>query len=331
MLHAWSKDSMPSKRVRSPRNSASSSRSTAAGEEHSMDMAMAAAFTRSFQVTRIDSGLDDLKADINRIYSTVSKLDEKLDRIENKFDILLEKYESLIPKYATQPENTEVIPKESLYNEISGWIRSAIYNLKIENIEWDFHAPLGNPNNINATNKILESVGSQISSITEAPWIQSISHQELKLKIILVFRRNKSKFNMTSDKKAFLKKMNVRKTRRVIKTKRRKQILEHELFGPAMRGIFGDDVDELIKEQLQSDEESTDSEMGETEKTGKLRVIHPSWRSKKAVEAFRKFDEYDTDLRKNATKEREPRIPGRTKVVNIKRKYLDSAPAWAKA
>lgn len=53
------------------------------------------------------------------------------------------------------------------------------------------------------------------------------------------------------------------------------------LFSPALREFFGEDIGKLLKEQLQSDEESTDSEMGELEKSGRLRVIRPSWRSKK--------------------------------------------------
>lgn len=48
------------------------------------------------------------------------------------------------------------------------------------------------------------------------------------------------------------------------------------------------------------------------------------------MEAFKKFDEYDIELRKNARKERESRAPGRTKVVDIKKRYLDEVPEWAK-
>lgn len=47
-----------------------------------------------------------------------------------------------------------------------------------------------------------------------------------------------------------------------------------------MRDLFGDDVENLAIEQLQSDEESTDTEMGETER-GALKVMTPSWRSQK--------------------------------------------------
>lgn len=43
-----------------------------------------------------------------------------------------------------------------------------------------------------------------------------------------------------------------------------------------MRDTFGEDVDNLVIEQLQSDEESTDSEGADS---AKLRVARPSWRS----------------------------------------------------
>lgn len=56
-------------------------------------------------------------------------------------------------------------------------------------------------------------------------------------------------------------------------------VLAHSEYGPLLRSSFGDDVQELAIEQLQSDEESTDSEVGEVEKTTKLKVVKPSWRS----------------------------------------------------
>jgi hypothetical protein len=55
----------------------------------------------------------------------------------------------------------------------------------------------------------------------------------------------------------------------------------HAHYGQAMKELFGEDVESLLIEQLQSDEESTDSEMGEVEKSAKLRIIRPSWRSRK--------------------------------------------------
>lgn len=51
-----------------------------------------------------------------------------------------------------------------------------------------------------------------------------------------------------------------------------------------MKSLFGDDVGDLVIEQLQSDEESTDSEMGEVQKSVKLKVVRPSWRSSKVCE-----------------------------------------------
>lgn len=48
-----------------------------------------------------------------------------------------------------------------------------------------------------------------------------------------------------------------------------------------MERIYGTDVKHLAIEQLQSDEESTDSEEGEREKSDKLRVVRPTWRSAK--------------------------------------------------
>lgn len=47
-----------------------------------------------------------------------------------------------------------------------------------------------------------------------------------------------------------------------------------------MKQLFGDNISGLLLEQLQSDEESTDSEVGEVEK-GSLKVIVPSWRSER--------------------------------------------------
>ncbi|GAA5801024.1 hypothetical protein HPULCUR_006464 [Helicostylum pulchrum] len=328
MLHSWSKDSMPSKRVRSHNNSASTSRSTA--EDISMDVAITAALARSFQVSGVDTNLEDIKMDVDRMNTSLSSIEERLSRMENKIDFILEKYESVTLTYTEPLEAAEFIPKGTLHNEISGWIRTAMGNLMVEDVRWNFQLPFRSPENLVVTNSILDFVGVHISAKTGDPWTRTLSLRELKQKINLVFQRNKSKINMPNDKKSLLKKINVRKTRRVTKSQHRKQIIEHELFGPAMREFFGDDVSKLLREQLQSDEESTDSEMGETEKTGRLRVVRPSWRSKKAVEAFKKFDEYDIELRKNARKERESRAPGRTKVVDIKKRYLDEVPEWAK-
>jgi hypothetical protein len=113
--------------------------------------------------------------------------------------------------------------------------------------------------------------------------------------------------------------------------KHRKNVIAHSFFGPQIKILFGNDVSKLVLEQLQSDEESTDSEAGENEKNEKLKVIRPSWRSEKAIEAFKKFDEFDLQIRKNAKKERELKEQGRFKTIEIKKQYLDQAPSWSKA
>lgn len=55
--------------------------------------------------------------------------------------------------------------------------------------------------------------------------------------------------------------------------------MAHEEYGQKMKDIYGNDVENLLIEQLQSDEESTDSEMGITERDGRLRIIIPDWRT----------------------------------------------------
>lgn len=42
------------------------------------------------------------------------------------------------------------------------------------------------------------------------------------------------------------------------------------------------------------------------------------------------FDQYDIEIRPNARKEKELRVEGRVKVVDIKEKYLNKAPLWSK-
>ena len=58
-------------------------------------------------------------------------------------------------------------------------------------------------------------------------------------------------------------------------------MITHAVYGQELRQLFGDDVENLLLQQLQSDEESTDSEIGETEKSAKLKVVRPAWRSQK--------------------------------------------------
>ena len=117
-----------------------------------------------------------------------------------------------------------------------------------------------------------------------------------------------------------------------------------------MREEFGDEVVNLVIEQLQSDEESTDSENNDAENSSKLNVIRPLWRSQRViynnnkrygnktdiavfqgVQAFAKFNEYDAQMRSTAGKEKESRRVGRYKQVVIKGKYLEKAPVWSKA
>lgn len=56
-------------------------------------------------------------------------------------------------------------------------------------------------------------------------------------------------------------------------------VLADEDAGVVMTSLYGPDVADLLIEQLQSDEESTDSEMGKTVRDGHLSVVVPSWRS----------------------------------------------------
>lgn len=55
--------------------------------------------------------------------------------------------------------------------------------------------------------------------------------------------------------------------------------MANEEYGQKMRDIYGNDVEKLLIEQLQSDEESTDSELGWVATPGRLRVNIPSWRT----------------------------------------------------
>lgn len=72
--------------------------------------------------------------------------------------------------------------------------------------------------------------------------------------------------------------------------------MAHSVFGSEMKTLFGNDVFNLALEQLQSDEESTDTEAGEVEKSIKLKVIRPSWRSRK-VDSY--IHEYCLDINTN--------------------------------
>lgn len=124
--------------------------------------------------------------------------------------------------------------------------------------------------------------------------------------------------------------------------------MANEEYGQQIKGLYGDDVGKLLIEQLQSDEESTDSELGLEARPGHLMVMNPTWRSYKVRllhmfngiynntknlqgnQVFRKFDEFDILLRKNARKERETKGNGRRKDADVKDKYLAQAPDWAK-
>ncbi|GAA5798803.1 hypothetical protein HPULCUR_004209 [Helicostylum pulchrum] len=220
-----------------------------------------------------------------------------------------------------------------MYNMLSGWIRTSLDNQKgaPENLVWDYTKPLTDTNNETVTNNVIAYVGSQIENITNKTWNSIVSYREIKAKVVLVFHRQKANLAESEEKKAAKKKLNVRKGRRVTKLKHRKKVMAHSVFGSEMKTLFGNDVFNLALEQLQSDEESTDTEAGEVEKSIKLKVIRPFWRSRKGIEAFEKFDEFDLQIRKNAKKEKELRMKGRTKTIEIKNQYLDQAPAWSKA
>lgn len=49
------------------------------------------------------------------------------------------------------------------------------------------------------------------------------------------------------------------------------------------------------------------------------------------VEVFKKFDELELQVRKNAQKEKGTRHAGRRKTVQIGKKFLDKAPLWSKS
>lgn len=56
--------------------------------------------------------------------------------------------------------------------------------------------------------------------------------------------------------------------------------MAHSLYGPAMQTLYGNDVKDLLIEQLQSDEESTD------EGSAKFSVVRPSWRSEEVRKRY---------------------------------------------
>lgn len=88
-------------------------------------------------------------------------------------------------------------------------------NQKVMGVEWDFSKSLAHTDNQKIVLNIVDFVGAQITSATNKPWTMSISQNDLKAKISLLHRRQKTDFLMPADKKAKIKKANIRKTRRV--------------------------------------------------------------------------------------------------------------------
>lgn len=85
----------------------------------------------------------------------------------------------------------------------------------MDGVVWNFNENFDHSDNVFVTNNIIDFIGAQITGQTGMAWNRSIGHNELRSKIILVFRRQRGKNNMTAEKKASLKKQNTRKTRRV--------------------------------------------------------------------------------------------------------------------
>ncbi|GAA5804831.1 hypothetical protein HPULCUR_010339 [Helicostylum pulchrum] len=294
----------------------------------SNDSDMTAALSRSFFATGASNTWDSIKSDLKKLDAKISRFEDRFDRIESridrleriesKLDIILSKLEgSSEPRelVTCQSDSTLFRPGTAMYNMLSGWIRTSLDNQKgaPENLVWDYTKPLADTNNETVTNNVIAYVGSQIENITNKLWNSIVSYREIKAKVVLVFHRQKANLAESEEKKAAKKKLNVRKGRRVTKLKHRKKVMAHSVFGSEMKTLFGNDVFNLALEQLQSDEESTDTEAGE------------------GIEAFEKFDEFDLQIRKNAKKEKELRMKGRTKTIEIKNQYLDQAPAWSKA
>ncbi|GAA5805530.1 hypothetical protein HPULCUR_012121 [Helicostylum pulchrum] len=278
----------------------------------SNDSDMTAALSRSFFATGASNTWDSIKSDLKKLDAKISRFEDRFDRIESridrleriesKLDIILSKLEgSSEPRelVTCQSDSTLFRPGTAMYNMLSGWIRTSLDNQKgaPENLMWDYTKSLADTNNETVTNNVIAYVGSQIeiSLISCGTVLQKANLAE------------------SEEKKAAKKKLNVRKGRRVTKLKHRKKVMAHSVFGSEMKTLFGNDVFNLALEQLQSDEESTDTEAGE------------------GIEAFEKFDEFDLQIRKNAKKEKELRMKGRTKTIEIKNQYLGQAPAWSKA
>jgi hypothetical protein len=81
--------------------------------------------------------------------------------------------------------------------------------------KWDFSKKLSHKDNVEITNNVIDFVAVQITSITNMPWTNSVSLRDLKAKISMVYRRQKTDDQMPSEKRELFKKENIRKTRRV--------------------------------------------------------------------------------------------------------------------
>lgn len=88
-------------------------------------------------------------------------------------------------------------------------------NQKIVGMKWDFLKNFSHKDNAIITKNIIDFVGAQITSSTNADWTKSISYKDLSHKISLVYRRQKTKFLMPAEKNEFFKRKNVLKTRRL--------------------------------------------------------------------------------------------------------------------
>ncbi|KAG2191429.1 hypothetical protein INT47_003939 [Mucor saturninus] len=193
------------------------------------------------------------------------------------------------------------------------WIKTSIANQKVGNLEWNLSKQFTTVENTRITKNIIDFVGAQISLSTEKNWTELITYNVLQTKIRNVFpvsryKKGKKNFQMQAQKK--------HDGQRGVWQK--------------MKDTYGDDIEKLLIEQLQSDEESTDSEIAMTEKNLRLRIMVPHWRTNDARRVFEHFNEYDLILRKNSQNEKEAKDVGRFKHVMIKPEFLNQAPDWAR-
>ncbi|KAG2201574.1 hypothetical protein INT47_007451 [Mucor saturninus] len=178
----------------------------------------------------------------------------------------------------------QLVPWGALYNSLSAWIKTSIAKQKVRNLEWNLSKQFTTVEITRITKNIIDFVGAQILLSTKKNWTESITYNDLQTKIRNVFRRQQDNEKQSPAAK-------------LLKNKKKK----------------------LLIEQLQSDEESPDSELGMTEKNPRLWVMVPHWQTDEARRAFEHFNEYDLILRKNA----ETKDAGRFKHVVIKPEFLN--------